>query len=625
MFMKSLRALALAGLVFGTIAAVPASSASASASPPPVESDNMGAVLKGAKRYIVRFSDSMRATDIDSLVKNTEKGGRAKERLELDQIFKGSVIDMKPEALQALMKSGKVVWAEPDTQVKAVATQDASQVWGLDRIDQRNLPLNATYTYDSDGSGVTAYIVDTGILGTHTEFGSRVRAGYDALGGNTVDCNGHGTHVSGTVGGTTYGVAKNVNLVAVRVLDCAGSGSTSGVIAGIDWAVADHVSGPAVLNMSLGGGASASLNAAVDRAVADGISVVVAAGNSNADACTSSPASAASAITVGATASNDSRASYSNFGTCVDIFAPGSSIKSAYSTSVTATATLSGTSMASPHVAGAVARYLSSNPSATPAQATTAILAASTAGVVIGAGTGSPNKLLYSSTATPVTTTTIAPTTTVSPTTVAPTTVAPTTTGPTTTVSPTTVVSTTTTTVGPTTTTTAVSTTTTVSPTTTIVGTTTTTVVSTTTTVPRSTTTTVPRTTTTTVPRTRPGKPQNLVAQVIILRPGTSSERQDIQLNWTDDPATKSSVIGHRITVYSSNGLPFVISDPLPRESVLLIYNSRRPVTLSFTVSAVNRFGLVSDASSRSNSVSLWTGRATGAETDVASNMAVAN
>ena len=267
--MKSLRVLALSSLVLGAIAITSIAPGTVSAASP-ADSDNMGAVLKGAKRYIVRFADSMRAADIDSLVKNTEKGGRAKERLEFGKVFKGSVIDLKPVGLQALLKSGKVLWAEPDMQVKALATQDASQVWGLDRIDQRNLPLNSTYMYDSDGSGVTAYIVDTGILGTHTEFGSRVRAGYDALGGDTVDCNGHGTHVSGTVGGATYGVAKNVNLVAVRVLDCTGAGTTSGVIAGIDWAVADHVSGPAVLNMSLGGGSSASLNSAVDRAVADG-------------------------------------------------------------------------------------------------------------------------------------------------------------------------------------------------------------------------------------------------------------------------------------------------------------------------------------------------------------------
>jgi subtilisin family serine protease len=212
---KLLRVVALSSFVVGSVAFTSLTPGSVSAEVRRVKSVDMGKVLNGAKRYIVRFADSVRTDEINSLISKVETTGGAKERLKLDEVFAGSVIDLKPAGLQTLLKSGKVLWAEPDTQVKAGATQDASRVWGLDRIDQRNLPLNSSYTYDSDGSGVTAYIVDTGILGTHTEFGSRVRAGYDALGGDTVDCNGHGTHVSGTVGGTTYGVAKNVNLVAV--------------------------------------------------------------------------------------------------------------------------------------------------------------------------------------------------------------------------------------------------------------------------------------------------------------------------------------------------------------------------------------------------------------------------
>ena len=242
-----------------------------------------------------------------------------------------------------------------------------------------------------------AYIIDTGIRSTHSDFGGRATSGYDAIdGGSADDCNGHGTHVAGTVGGTTYGVAKGVSLVAVRVLDCGGSGTTSGVIAGVNWVTSNHGAGqPAVANMSLGGGASSALDTAVSNSIADGVTYALAAGNSNANACNSSPARTPNAITVGATTSSDARASFSNYGTCVDIFAPGSSITSAWYTSNTATNTISGTSMASPHVAGAAAVYLEANPSATPAQVASALIAAATTGKVTSPGTGSPNRLLY--------------------------------------------------------------------------------------------------------------------------------------------------------------------------------------------------------------------------------------
>jgi subtilisin family serine protease len=247
---------------------------------------------------------------------------------------------------------------------------------------------------------VNAYIIDTGIRFTHNEFGGRAGSGFDAVdGGAADDCNGHGTHVSGTVGGSTYGVAKNVHLVAVRVLDCGGSGTTAGVIAGIDWVTANHVS-PAVANMSLGGGASTTLDNAVVAAIASGVSFAVAAGNGNflgigVNACNSSPARVPAALTVGATNKNDKRASFSNFGSCVDLFAPGVDITSSWYSSNTATNTISGTSMSSPHVAGVAALYLQGNPGASPATVSAALIANATTGVVTSPGAGSPNRLLF--------------------------------------------------------------------------------------------------------------------------------------------------------------------------------------------------------------------------------------
>ena len=284
----------------------------------------------------------------------------------------------------------------------AVATINATQspaTWGLDRIDQRNLPLNNAYTYSTTASNVRAYVIDTGILTSHTDFGGRASIGTDTVGDgrNGVDCNGHGTHVAGTVGGSTYGVAKEVRLVAVRVLNCAGSGSNAGVIAGVDWVTANAVK-PAVANMSLGGGAYAPLDTAVTNASNSGVSFAVAAGNSNANACNYSPSRAAAAITVGATTNTDARASFSNYGTCLDIFAPGQNITSDWYTSTTATNTISGTSMASPHVAGAAALYLSANPAASAATVRNALVAAATPNVVSNPGTGSPNLLLYTGT-----------------------------------------------------------------------------------------------------------------------------------------------------------------------------------------------------------------------------------
>jgi subtilisin family serine protease len=220
---------------------------------------------------------------------------------------------------------------------------------------------------------VKAYVIDTGIRFSHTQFGGRAVTGYDAIdGGSADDCNGHGTHVAGTIGGSTYGVAKSVQLVGVRVLNCSGSGSTSGVIAGVDWVTGNHAAGQAaVANMSLGGGASSALDSAVQRSINDGVSYAVAAGNGDflgrqQNACNYSPARVAAAMTISATDSSDRKASWANYGSCVDWFAPGVSITSAWHSSITATRTISGTSMATPHTAGVAALYLQSNPSASP-------------------------------------------------------------------------------------------------------------------------------------------------------------------------------------------------------------------------------------------------------------------
>jgi len=302
-------------------------------------------------------------------------------------------------ATNAIGTSTASTASDPVTPAAASTPEAPTTLWGLDRIDQRALPLNNQFSRAYTGSGVTAYIIDTGVLSTHTEFGGRVLSGFSSVSDSngTEDCNGHGTHVAGTVGGSNYGVAPGVAIVPVRVLDCSGSGSTSAVIAGIDWVIANHVAGtPAVANMSLGGGRSSALDIAVQSAVADGVVFVVAAGNSTANACQSSPAGEPLAITVGATTSADARSSFSNYGSCVDVFAPGSSITSAWYTSTTASNTISGTSMASPHVAGVAALGLEIAPNSSVAQISEWITSTATQGVISDAGSGSPNLLVYS-------------------------------------------------------------------------------------------------------------------------------------------------------------------------------------------------------------------------------------
>lgn len=309
--------------------------------------------------------------------------------------FAGKLSDAEVARLKA---DPRVERVEADQVVHAVGTQTPTPSWGLDRIDERAPDATSSFTYSTTAPDVTAYVIDTGIYAANSDFTGRVDTvaarNFATVNGtidptNWTDCNGHGTHVAGTIGGTTYGIAKGVTFVPVRVLDCGGSGTWAGVIAGLDYVTAQHTTGKAVANLSLGGGYSQSVNDAVTRAVADGVVVAVAAGNSNADACASSPASTPSALTVGATDTGDNRASFSNYGSCLDLFAPGVNITSDWMGSATATNTISGTSMASPHVAGVAALYLSSG------QTAAALMANVTTGRVVNPGAGSPNKLLY--------------------------------------------------------------------------------------------------------------------------------------------------------------------------------------------------------------------------------------
>ena len=385
----SLRFVSIVILLFAL--ALPVSSAAAARGDVPVLATDSSTVIAG--RYIVVFKPGTPAAAVSAAAENARGLGG-----QVDFVYEAALTGFAgsfPErAIAGLSHNPNIEFIEAD-QVMTIDTTQSPATWGLDRIDQRNLPLNNTYTYNFTGTGVTAYIVDTGIRFTHNEFGGRATSGFDSVdGGSADDCHGHGTHVAGTVGGSTYGVAKAVSLVAVRVLNCSGSGSTSGVIAGVDWVTSHHTS-KAVANMSLGGSPSTALDNAVRNSIASGVVYAIAAGNSNRNACNFSPARTAEAITVGATTSTDARASYSNKGSCLDLFAPGSSITSAWYTSNTATNTISGTSMATPHVAGVAALYLQSH-NATPEQVRNAIVGAATANVVGNPGKDSPNLLLYS-------------------------------------------------------------------------------------------------------------------------------------------------------------------------------------------------------------------------------------
>ncbi|MFI7672136.1 S8 family peptidase [Actinophytocola sp. NPDC049390] len=349
--------------------------------------------------YIVVFDRGAAATrgGVRTMATDLAREHGASIEYTYQHALHGFAGELSERAAKRLAAAPGVAYVEQNATVSTADTQPNPPSWGLDRIDQRDLPLDSGYTYPNSGAGVTAYVIDTGIRTTHSDFGGRASWGTNTTGdGNNTDCNGHGTHVAGTIGGGQYGVAKGVTLIAVKVLDCNGSGSFAGVAAGIDWVTGHHTSGPAVANMSLGAqGSDTATENAVRNSIADGVTYGIASGNSNADACNFTPARVAEAITVNASTNTDARASFSNYGTCTDIFAPGQNITSAWNTSDSATNTISGTSMATPHVVGGAALILGATPAATPAQVASTMIGNATTGKITNPGSGSPNRLLF--------------------------------------------------------------------------------------------------------------------------------------------------------------------------------------------------------------------------------------
>ena len=385
-------------LLFLTALALTACRDVARPEPAPPLDQSLGANGIIAGQYIVTLKPGLNAASTaDRLV--ADAGGSVTHVYQ--HALSGFAARLSSAAVERLRKDPAVSAVEPDQLVHALGVQTPAGQWGLDRIDQRSLPLDNRYQFDNRGQSVRVYIVDTGILLTHNEFktatgGTRAKFGFDAIndGQGMTDCNGHGTHNAGVVGGRTYGVAKSVQLISVRVLNCQGTGSISQVIAGIDWVTA-HAVKPAVVNLTLGSSLSPALNTAVTNSINSGVVYALAAGSSASDACQFSPGSVPDGLTVGASDMTDKKASFSNIGTCSDLFAPGVNIKSAWRTSNTATSTLSGTTPATAHVAGAAAIYLAAHPTATPITVNNAVIANATTGKLTSIGTGSPNRLLY--------------------------------------------------------------------------------------------------------------------------------------------------------------------------------------------------------------------------------------
>ena len=397
--MKVVRIIGASAMAVVVAASVAAAATPAWAGPPRgtvMLADSTAAV---ADSYLVVFRDGLvgraavrsRAGDLAG-----RHGGTVRHTYQ--HAVRGFEARLSADAAKRVAADPAVRYVQQNQVVSVTASQSPTPAWGLDRIDQRSLPLDGSYTYGNAAANVRAYVIDSGIRLSHTDFGGRAVSGRDTIDNDNDanDCNGHGTHVAGTLAGSSFGVAKRATLIGVRVVNCEGRGTTASVVAGVDWAIGDHDPGElAVANMSVGGGYDQAINDAVSNAIADGITFAVAAGNHNANACTAaSPASTPGAITVGATGQTDARYSASNFGTCLDLFAPGAGITSAWSTSDTATGTISGSSMASPHVAGAAALILSANPSFTPQQVRDRLVADAASDVVLSPGAGSPNRLL---------------------------------------------------------------------------------------------------------------------------------------------------------------------------------------------------------------------------------------